>query len=125
MVGKNSGGTPWYVLNAPEIGGAFQKVEQLIQENGVLEAKTNSLLRLALTAVCRDAVGTEASLQQAIAQGATREEITEVFLMAGRIRPGSANLGQRDRSAVPAGQRIEHVLCECYSFNRRSVMRGR
>jgi len=83
MVGKNSGGTPWYVLNAPEIGGAFQKVEQLIQENGVLEAKTNSLLRLALTAVCRDAVGTEASLQQAIAQGATREEITEVFLMAG------------------------------------------
>jgi alkylhydroperoxidase/carboxymuconolactone decarboxylase family protein YurZ len=81
MVSKQNGGTPWYILNSPEIGGAFQKVEDLLQNNGVLEEKTETLIRLALSAVFRDTTATENNVQRAIAHGATREEITEVFLI--------------------------------------------
>jgi len=82
MSGKNNNGTPWYVLNAPEIGGAFQKAEDLIQETGVLEGKTNALVQLAIAVLFRDSAMADEYVQQAIAKGASREEITEVFLIA-------------------------------------------
>ena len=83
MNGKHdNGGTPWYVLNAPEVGGAFQRMERLLQQNSVLESKTDSLVRLALTVVCREHTATEQCVERALKKGASREEITEVFLLA-------------------------------------------
>jgi alkylhydroperoxidase/carboxymuconolactone decarboxylase family protein YurZ len=81
MSGKSNNNTPWYVLNAPEIGGAFQKAEDIIQEKGVVEDKTNTLLQLAIAVIFRNAPMAEEHIQQAIAMGASREEITEVFLI--------------------------------------------
>jgi len=45
--------TPWYVLNSPELGGAFEEFATQCNENGVLDKATKELLMIALASVFR------------------------------------------------------------------------
>jgi AhpD family alkylhydroperoxidase len=74
--------TPWYVLQSPELGKAFESFYQVCNENGVLDKKTKELLMLALTAVFRCPSCTEEHLKRAFGAGATKQEIAEVLLIA-------------------------------------------
>ena len=74
--------TPWYVLNSPEIGGAFQDFYTACNDAGVLDNKTRELLMLALASVFRCPHCTESHIRAALDVGASKEEITEALLIA-------------------------------------------
>ena len=74
--------TPWYVLNSPEIGGAFHDFYQACGEQGVLDKKTKELLMTALASVFRCPHCTESHIKAALEAGASKEEITEALLIA-------------------------------------------
>lgn len=74
--------TPWFALNCPEIGGAFQNFYELCRENGVLDKKTKELLMVALACVFRCPHCTEQHIKGALEAGASREEVTEALLIA-------------------------------------------
>jgi AhpD family alkylhydroperoxidase len=74
--------TPWYVLNSPEIGGAFHDFYQACGEKGVLDQKTKELLMLALASVFRCPHCTESHIKAALEVGVSKEEITEALLIA-------------------------------------------
>lgn len=74
--------TSWFVLHLPELGKVFENFYQKCNENGVLDKKTKELLMVALTSVFRAPNQTEEHLQRALDAGATKEEITEVLLIA-------------------------------------------
>jgi len=74
--------TPWFVLHSPELGGAFENFWRLCNENGVLDKKTRDLLMVALASVFRSPGRTGEQIEGALRAGATKEEITEVLLIA-------------------------------------------
>lgn len=74
--------TPWYVLNSPEIGGAFHDFYEASKEQGVLDRKTKELLMTSLASVFRCPHCTESHIKAALEAGATKEEITEALLIA-------------------------------------------
>ena len=74
--------TPWFALNCPEIGGAFQNFYEQCKENGVLDKKTKELLMAAVACVFRCSHCTETHIKGALEAGATREEVTEALLIA-------------------------------------------
>jgi AhpD family alkylhydroperoxidase len=74
--------TPWYVLNSPEIGGAFHDFYQACGEKGVLDRKTKELLMLSLASVFRCPHCTESHIKAALEVGVSKEEITEALLIA-------------------------------------------
>ncbi len=80
MADKKS--TPWYVLNSPEIGGAFAEFSKQCKENGVLDQATKELLMIALASVFRCPHCTEAHIKRALEIGVSKEEITETLLIA-------------------------------------------
>lgn len=73
--------TPWFVLNSPEFGKAFESFYKLCKEDGVLDKKTKELLMLAVTSVFRCSSCIEEHLNRAFEAGATKEEITEALLI--------------------------------------------
>ena len=74
--------TPWFVLNCPEIGGAFQSFYERCKNDGVLDKKTKELLMVVLACVFRCSHCTEEHIKGALEAGASREEITEALLIA-------------------------------------------
>ena len=74
--------TPWYVLNSPELGGAFHDFYEACKEQGVLDTKTKELLMTALACAFRCQHCTESHIKAALEAGATKEEITEALLIA-------------------------------------------
>lgn len=74
--------TPWFVLNAPEIGQAFVEFRQVCQKGGVLDRKTKELLMLVMACASRSAYNAEEHVRGAIEAGATKEEITEALMIA-------------------------------------------
>ena len=74
--------TPWFVLNSPELGKAFEDFYQACADKGVLDKKTKELLMAALASVFRCPHCTEAHVRGALEAGATKEEITEALLIA-------------------------------------------
>ncbi len=80
MPTKNS--TPWFVLNSPEIGGAFEEFSTQCKENGVLDRATKELLMIALASVFRCPHCVESHIKIALEIGVSREEITETLMIA-------------------------------------------
>lgn len=74
--------TPWYVLNSPELGGAFEEFATQCNENGVLDKATKELLMIALASVFRCPHCTETHIKRALEIGVSKEEITETLLIA-------------------------------------------
>lgn len=74
--------TPWFVLNAPEIGQAFMEFRQVCQKGGVLDRKTKELLMLVMACASRSAYNAEEHVRGALEAGATKEEITEALMIA-------------------------------------------
>jgi AhpD family alkylhydroperoxidase len=75
--------TPWFVLKSPELGRPFQQFYQACKDNsGVLDKKTKELLMTALACVFRCTTCTEEHIKRALEAGASKEEITEVLLIA-------------------------------------------
>ena len=78
----NSAKTPWYILHAPEIGTKFDEFNKICCKDGVLDKKTKELLLLAVASVFQSSNCIEKHLEGAFGAGATKEEITEVLLIA-------------------------------------------
>jgi AhpD family alkylhydroperoxidase len=74
--------TPWYVLRSPELGNPFYEFYEACIQKGVLDRKTKELLMTALASVCRCPQSTEEHIKEALDAGASKEEITEVLLIA-------------------------------------------
>jgi len=74
--------TSWFVLHSPELGNAFENFYQLCNESGVLDRKTKDLLMVALASVFRLSNRTGEQIRNALDAGATKEEVTEVLLIA-------------------------------------------
>ena len=74
--------TPWFVLNAPEVGQAFADFRRVYQNGGVLDKKTKELLMLVMACTCRSTQNAEEHLHGALEAGATKEEITEALMIA-------------------------------------------
>lgn len=74
--------TPWFVLNAPEIGQAFVSFRQTCESGGVLDRKTKELLMLVMACASRSAYNAEEHLRSALEAGATKEEVTEALIIA-------------------------------------------
>ncbi len=74
--------TPWFVLNAPEIGQAFVSFRRTCEQSGVLDRKTKELLMLVMACASRSTYNAEQHLQGALEAGATKEEVTEALMIA-------------------------------------------
>jgi AhpD family alkylhydroperoxidase len=74
--------TPWFVLNSPELGRPFADFCESCKDDGVLDKKTKELLMVALTCVFRCPYCLEEHIKGALDAGATKEEVTEVLLIA-------------------------------------------
>ena len=77
--------TPWFVLNSPELGKPFADFYDSCKNTGVLDKKTKELLMIALSCVFRCSSCMEEHIKSALEAGASREEITEVLLIAAVI----------------------------------------
>jgi alkylhydroperoxidase/carboxymuconolactone decarboxylase family protein YurZ len=89
--------TSWFILHSPELGNAFEDFYQLCNENGVLDRKTRGLLMVALASVFRLPNRTGEQIRNALDAGATKEEVTEVLLIAA-AEGAWAQLASVDRS---------------------------
>ena len=78
----NSAKTPWYILHAPEIGTKFDEFNKICCKDGVLDKKTKELLLLAVASVFQSSNCIKKHLESAFRARATKEEITEVLLIA-------------------------------------------
>lgn len=74
--------TPWYVLNSPELGGAFDEFSQSCRKSGILDRRTKELLSVVLAYAFRYRCSMEEHLLNALAAGVTKEELTEALLLA-------------------------------------------
>ena len=73
--------TPWY-LKQSLLGPAYQHFSNVAKQKTVLDMKTKELLRVAVASVFRCDHCTEHHLQDALAAGASKEEIAEALLIA-------------------------------------------
>lgn len=64
------------------LGNGYQHFSNLARQKTVLDAKTKELIRLAVASVFRCQHCTEHHLQDALAAGATPEEISEALLLS-------------------------------------------
>ena len=74
--------TPWFVLNAPEVGQAFVEFRRSYDRGGVLDRKTKELLMLVMACASRSTYNAEEHLRAALEAGATKEEVTEALMIA-------------------------------------------
>lgn len=88
--------TPWYVLRSPELGNPLQEFCEACNNKGVLDKKTKELLMLILASAFHCSHCIEKHIQAAMDAGASKEEITEVLLIAVGEGAGTHSLhGQR------------------------------
>ena len=73
--------SPWYLKKSP-LGNAYQHFSNVAKQKTVLDMKTKELLRLAIASVFRCNHCTEHHIKDALAAGATKEEISEALLLA-------------------------------------------
>jgi AhpD family alkylhydroperoxidase len=74
--------TPWYAQNSPQLGRAFNKFYQALNEDSVLDDKTRELLMAALACAFRCPQCTEEHIEAALEPGASRQEVTAALLVA-------------------------------------------
>jgi len=74
--------TPWYAIQSPEIGEAFQKFYQACKTKGALDGKTKELLMLALACAFRCPHCTDDHIRGALDAGASKQEVAETLLIA-------------------------------------------
>ena len=73
--------SPWYLEKSP-LGAAYQHFSNSAKQETILNAKTKELIRLSIASVLRCNHCTEHHIKDALAAGATKEEISEVILLA-------------------------------------------
>jgi len=73
--------SPWYLKKTP-LGAAYQHFSSVAKQKTVLDEKTKELIRLAIASVFRCNHCTEHHIKDALAYGATKEEISEALLLA-------------------------------------------
>jgi AhpD family alkylhydroperoxidase len=73
--------SPWYLKKSP-LGAAYQHFSNVAKQETALDAKTKELIRLAIASVFRCNHCTEHHIKDALASGATKEEISEALLLA-------------------------------------------
>jgi len=72
---------PWYLGQSP-LGAGYAHFSNTAKQNTVLDAKTKELIRLAVASVFRCKHCTEHHVKDALAVGATKEEIRESILLS-------------------------------------------
>ncbi|MFA5335428.1 MAG: carboxymuconolactone decarboxylase family protein [Candidatus Omnitrophota bacterium] len=73
--------SPWYMKKSP-LGAAYQHFSNTAKQKTVLDTKTKELIRLSVASVFRCKHCTEHHIKDALAAGATKEEISEALLLA-------------------------------------------
>jgi AhpD family alkylhydroperoxidase len=77
-MGDNS---PWYPKRSP-LGAAYQHFSGVARNKSVLDDKTKELIRASVASVFRCNHCTEHHSKDALAAGATKEEVSEALLLA-------------------------------------------
>ena len=72
---------PWYLGQSP-LGAAYAHFSNVAGQKTVLDAKTKELIRLAVASVFRCEHCTEHHIQDALASGATKQEVSEAILLS-------------------------------------------
>ena len=72
---------PWYIGQSP-LGAAYAHFSNAAAQETVLDAKTKELIRLAVASVFRCRHCTEHHIKDALAAGATRQEVAEAILLS-------------------------------------------
>jgi len=78
IMDKNS---PWYIGQS-KLGAGYQHFSNTAKQDTVLDSKTKELIRLAVASVFRCKHCTEHHLQDALAAGASKAEVSEALLLA-------------------------------------------
>jgi AhpD family alkylhydroperoxidase len=73
--------SPWYLKKSP-LGAAYQHFSSVAKQKTVLDEKSKELIRVAVASVSRCNHCTEHHIKDALAAGATKEEISEALLLA-------------------------------------------
>ncbi|HBU70303.1 MAG TPA: hypothetical protein DEE98_07990 [Elusimicrobia bacterium] len=73
--------TPWYLKQSP-LGAAYAHFSNVAVQKTVLDAKTKELIRLAVASVFRCPHCTEHHVKDALAAGATKQEVSEAILLS-------------------------------------------
>lgn len=73
--------SPWYLKKSP-LGAAYQHFSHVAKQKTVLDEKSKELIRVAVASVFRCDHCTEHHIKDALAAGATKEEISEALLLA-------------------------------------------
>jgi AhpD family alkylhydroperoxidase len=73
--------SPWYLKKSP-LGAAYQHFSSAAKQKTVLDEKSKELIRVAVASVFRCNHCTEHHMKDALAAGATKEEISEALLLA-------------------------------------------
>lgn len=71
----------WYIGKSP-LGAAYQHYSNSARGETVLDKKTKELIRLAVASVFRCGQCTEHHLKDALAAGASKEEVAEALLLS-------------------------------------------
>jgi AhpD family alkylhydroperoxidase len=72
---------PWYLGQSP-LGAAYAHFSNIAGQKTVLDAKTKELIRLAVASVFRCPHCTEHHVKDALAAGASKQEISEAILLS-------------------------------------------
>jgi len=72
---------PWYLGQSP-LGAAYAHFSNIAGQKTVLDAKTKELIRVAVASVFRCHHCTEHHIKDALAAGATKQEVTEAILLS-------------------------------------------
>ena len=72
---------PWYIGQSP-LGAAYAHFSNVAGQKTVLDAKTKELIRLAVASVFRCQHCTEHHIKDAMAAGATKQEVSEAILLS-------------------------------------------
>jgi AhpD family alkylhydroperoxidase len=72
---------PWYLHQSPLLGSSYLHFKTAVVEKSVLEPKTRELIMVALSSILRCPHCTEEHIKEALAAGATKQEIAETLLV--------------------------------------------
>ena len=74
--------TPWYLKQSP-LGAGYQHFSNTAKQKSVLDTKTKELIRLAVASVFRCPHCTEHHIKDALAAGASKQEVAEAIVCCG------------------------------------------
>ena len=72
---------PWYLGQSP-LGAAYAHFSNVAGQKTVLDDKTKELIRVAVASVFRCKHCTEHHIQDALAAGATKQEVSEAIILS-------------------------------------------